>query len=895
MRKRRKSLIPRRVLPFSLPYGLFLAGLFILYLFTPLAFANPQSPAAQKNDIKGYVIDTDNGESLPYANVVIKGTTMGTTTNTDGYFIIVNAPAGICTLEVYYIGYTTQQIVIDNVKGNSKVLKVFKEQKVIPQTKSEDDGSNGKLEEIETTILREQGLNREEFREAKEDKYSPEFRSQLLFVKMRQSVLQGEGVTVIAEEYKMWKSADEVAQITFSPQQISVLPSIGQEDIFRSLQLLPGISGVSDGSAGLYVRGGTPDQNLVILDGMTVYHVDHFFGFFSAFNADAVKDVQLYKGGYPAKYGGRLSSVVELTGKNGDTNDKHFGFGVNLLSANGLVELPLFNGKGSWILSARRSYTDLIQSSLYNKLFDFITDGEATTTSGPGFGGGGRRGIQQEETRPDYYFYDINSKLSYAPTQKDIFALSFYNGKDNMHDFQETGGLRFKGLDSLQSEAAGTRGRDEATDWGNLGASFKWARRWHDRFNTNFLFAGSNYFSKHSTDLNFTIGGDDTSSVFRGGRTFASQEDNEIRDFTFRMDNEWHPSNSHRLGLGVWMSQTETDYVATVNDSTEVLNRQNQSRQATLYLQDKWKVMNPLELTFGLRGTYYDQTESFYLEPRASFQYALTNRFKLKGAWGQYNQFIHRIVNEDVLEGSRDFWLVADENLKPSSSQHYILGVGYENRKYIFEVEAYYKDMDNLIEFSRRFREQADFGGLFFFGSGFSQGIEFLAQKKSGALSGWVSYTLGDIEHTFPNLNNGEPFPASHDRTHELKFVGIYALNRRWNFAATWVFASGQPYTSPEGQYYIDLLNGTTQSYYHVGDKNSNLLPDYHRLDMSVSYKLALKDEHNWDGEIGLSIFNLYNHTNVWYRKYDLEVSPIVITDVTMLGFTPTIYLKANF
>jgi hypothetical protein len=867
---------------------------FLLFL-TSVGYTNPEDSPTQKNDIKGYVVDGDNDEPLPYANVVLKGGNMGATTNTDGYFIIVNAPVGVCTLEVYYVGYATQRIVIQNVKGKSTVQKVFKEKSVEALPESDDEKNNDVLKEIERAILKEQALYKENFQEATEDEDAPEVHSELLFIKMQLGVVEGKGVTVVAEEYKMWKRAGEVSQITFSPQQISALPSFGEVDIFRSLQLLPGISGVNDGSAGLYVRGGTPDQNLVLLDGMTVYHVDHFFGFFSAFNADAVKDVQVYKGGFPAKFGGRLSSVVELTGKNGDTNKTRFGFGVNLLSANALFELPLFSNKGSWIISARRSYTDIIQSGLYNNIFDSITDGEATTTPGPGSGGGGRRGQVQQETRPDFYFYDVNSKLSYSPNKTNTFALSFYNGKDNLHDFQEIGGLKFAQLDSLQSVATGSRGRDEKTDWGNLGASFKWSHRLHDRFTTNLLFAGSNYFSEHTTDLSFNIEGEDSSIVFRGGRTFASQEDNEIKDLTFRIDNEWHPSNAHRVGFGVWISQTGTDYTATINDSTSVLDSHENSRQSTFYLQDKWKMFNPLELSLGLRGTHYDQTESFYFEPRASFQLALTDQFKLKGAWGQYNQFIHRIVNEDVLEGSRDFWLVADENLKPSFSEHYVLGFGYENRKYLFEVEAYHKNMDDLIEFSRRFQQGADFGGLFFFGSGFSRGIEFLAQKKSGALSGWVSYTLGDIEHTFPNLNNGEPFPASHDRTHELKFVGIYALNRHWNFAATWVFASGQPYTSPEGQYYIDLLNGTTQSYYHVGDKNANFLPDYHRLDISASYKLALKEEHNWDGEIGLSIFNLYNHTNVWYRKYDLEVTPIVITDVTTLGFTPTIYLKANF
>jgi hypothetical protein len=251
---------------------------------------------SEKTDIKGYVIDAKSGENLPYANVTVKGEKIGATTNTEGYFIILNVPLKVDTLEIFYIGYVTKIVDLKNMD-----------------------------------------------------------RSKTLTIKMEQSFLETEAITVTAEEYQIWKKSDEVSQITFSPMQISSLPNLGEADIFRSLQLLPGISGVSDGSAGLYIRGGTPDQNLVLLDGMTVYHVDHFFGFFSAFNADAIKDVQVFKGGFPSIYGGRLSSVVDLTGKTGNVNETRIGLGINLLSVNGLLEVPLFE-KGSFIISARRSY-----------------------------------------------------------------------------------------------------------------------------------------------------------------------------------------------------------------------------------------------------------------------------------------------------------------------------------------------------------------------------------------------------------------------------------------------------------------------------------------------------------------------------------------------------------
>jgi hypothetical protein len=251
------------------------------------------------------------------------------------------------------------------------------------------------------------------------------------------------------------------------------------------------------------------------------------------------------------------------------------------------------------------------------------------------------------------------------------------------------------------------------------------------------------------------------------------------------------------------------------------------------------------------------------------------------------------ITNENVLEGNRDFWLLADSELEPTSAVHRIIGLTYDSDNYLFNIEAYDKDLDNVTEFSQRFRRGPDVqtADLFFLGTGISRGLEFLAQKKYGRINGWVSYTLGKVESTFEVFNNGEPFPASQDRQHEFKVVGNYGLGD-WQLSATWVYASGAPYTAPENQYAVTLLDGTSRSFIHVGDKNGYRLPAYHRLDIGVMRQF--KTRHvEWD--LGLSVFNLYNRANVWYREYVLNTSPILVRDITTLGFTPTVTFGIRF
>ncbi len=318
-----------------------------------------------------------------------------------------------------------------------------------------------------------------------------------LDIALLRSEIYLEKISVTAEKEKIFRvNPNAVSSVSISPKLIEKLPNFGEVDIMRAFQLLPGISGSNETSAGLYVRGGTPDQNLILFDGMSIYHVDHFYGFFSAFNANSIDDVELYKGGFPAEFGGRTSSVLDIKGKPADMQNFNLGGSLSLLSVNAFTEIPIVKDKLSLQISFRRSYTDVIKSGLYNNIFDMYNDSEDETSLGGG--PGGRGGRQMETFEPSFYFYDLNSKLSFKPTKKDLFTFSFYNGKDN--------------LDNSRSQTFGTNSENsteikDIVEWGNIGTSTGWQRNWTDKFMSDLSVSYSNYFSIADKKIEMTTGG----------------------------------------------------------------------------------------------------------------------------------------------------------------------------------------------------------------------------------------------------------------------------------------------------------------------------------------------------------------------------------------------------
>ena len=821
----------------------YLQGILVSFLFLFCALANESSAQnnyVEKMYIAGRITDQTNGYPLPGATIFVEWTTIGCISTPNGYYRL-RIHNDSCLVSFSFVGFEKQSVKLNREK----------------------------VSWVGTMIER------------------PPIDIQLI----PENSTLGE-INVVSEKERIVRMSDtEVSTVALSPKLIEKLPNFGEVDIMRSFQLLPGISGSNETSAGLYVRGGTPDQNLILFDGMTVYHVDHFYGFFSAFNANSIDDVKLYKGCFPAKYGGRLSSVMELQGKKADIDRLNWSVGASLLSVNGMLELPIVKNKLALQVSARRSYTDIIKSGLYKNIFALYDD----SSNDPGMGGmGGRMGSGQfgrmtTSFEPTFYFYDLNTKLTWFASEKDELSLAFYNGHDVLDNSRENTMMRFNM--ETNTDAPVMRTIDES-DWGNLGASAQWKRQWNTSNHSNLFVSYSNYFAnrQRGNESDEEIG----ENAMNRFRSFSFYEDNNVKDFSVSFDHETTVDEDHFVDFGAKYTRNNISYQYALSDTTFLVNNENIGGIYALYAQDRITLFDKLNLNIGARLSYYDLLSKVYFEPRATATYDVSDKVKLTAGWGKFNQFIARTVREDIMAGSNDFWYLADgENVPVSESFQYLAGISYENPKYLFSVEGYYKPMNGLSEFTmryanRRFDNQTN--RTFFTGSGVAKGVEVLAQKKVGNLTGWLAYTLGSVVHNFPEINGGKDFYALHDQTHEFKAVATQSI-KNLDISATWIYATGTPYTAPEGIYEITLLNGDSRQYIHVSDKNAYRLPNYSRVDLSVNYNFYIG---NARAVLGASVFNLLNHENIWYKEFeqDNETGDLYETNIVKLGFTPNVSFK---
>ena len=777
-------------------------------------------------------VQTSDGAVLPGATVRVFGTALTTTTDGDGRYALVFTHASERLIVVADL---------DNYRGDDAVVKI--------------DGP------LTTTI---------------DFTLTPAFASD---------------VVVIADVPTL-NTADDISRITLAPAQVAVLPSLGERDIFRAFQLLPGVSGSQETSSGLYVRGGTPDQNRIEYDGFRVYEVDHLFGYFSAFNMDAIEDVELSKGGFEARHGGVLSSVMQITGKSGRLDRVAGSVGASLLSFNGTVETPLFNNTGSALLAVRRSF----QGPLYNRILNLFDNNAAV---GPGQavgqrgGGGGRGGgFATFDTQPSSNFYDINGKVLLNPSPHDTMFLSLYRGNDNL-DNSRSLELPEGLLDRLLERGIdpADRGLDlnssfditDVRDSGNIGVGFVWSRQWNSRVQSDVSLGYSRF-----NDVR-----DRSARV--GSNSNPTAEDNRVEDLTFKASVPITLGVGHTLEGGIEVTSNDIAYgfqsggigqAGRESPLAAVLNQSTQGRLTALFLQDRWLLGSRLLVVPGVRLTRFDQTSASYTEPRLAATYFVTDRFKLKAAAGRYRQFTNRITREDVLQGDREFWSLANGTTVPVAQATHLIGGGaYERGSLLIDVEVFTKDLSDLTQFAPRFvtaSDEIDYDDFFYHGEGTVRGGEVLVQKRTGRHTGWVAYTLSKVEELFPGLEP-DPFPATHDQRHEVKIVSIFEVGK-WHVSETFIYASGKPYTEPVGLEPVELPFGGTIDRVVAGAKNGSRLPDYHRLDLALNREVPLGARGM--GILSLTLFNAYDRQNIWYKEFNVVEGEIVENNIQLMGLT---------
>lgn len=729
------------------------------------------SALAQRYTISGYMKDAATGETLPGAAFTIKELNKGAVTNEYGFYSI-SIPPGKYTGQITYLGYRS---VSDTFNLTKNIRRNFSLQ------------SNA-------TITKE--------------------------------------VVVTAESAKKNIESTQMGTEQLSMEQIKTLPVIlGEVDLLKTLQLLPGVQSSGEGNSGFYVRGGGPDQNLILLDEATVYNSGHLFGFFSVFNSDAISNVTLIKGGMPASYGGRLSSVVDVKMKEGNNQRFAVTGGVGLIASRLTVEGPLKKNKSSFIVSGRRTYIDVLTLPLRKN-----SDNAATANSG-------------------YYFFDLNAKLNYTFSDKDRLYLSGYFGRDKF----TFGGERFT----------------VNFPWGNATAS----SRWNHLFNDKLFMNATAIFS----DYTFELGA--------GQNGFNLKLFSGIRDYTLKLDFDYYPSPRHSIRYGTYYSyhiftpSTVTGKIDSVDLSPEKINRQY-GNEAAVYVLDDFELNKRIRINAGLRfsafqqiGPYdrfIEQTDGSFdtipyksgqnialyggLEPRLSIRFALDEFSSIKASYTRTHQYLH-LASTSGSTLPADLWIPSSQRVKPQRATQYAIGYFRNFSKDRFEssVEVYYKDLSNQIEFkegrSPGFSPNVE--NDFTFGAGKSYGVEFFLKKRVGKFNGWIGYTHAYAKRSFPDINDGEDFYAKYDRRHDGSMVLSYTLSKRWTFGSVFVYGSGSAFSAPASYAFISNTPGL---YYADDYRNKYRLLPYHRLDLSAT--LTAKKTAKFESSFNFSIYNVYNRQN---------------------------------
>lgn len=742
-----------------------------------------------KITVSGYVRDAATGENLIGVAVVSPATGEGTATNTYGFYSLtlpaLAAPTDSVRLLASYLGYERSRwatVATANASHNFRLRSISSELGGV-----EIVGNRGAEERIERST--------------------------------------------------------RMGTINVPIAQIKNLPKLfGETDVLKVLQLLPGVQSGGEGQSGLYVRGGSPDQNLILLDGTPVYNAAHLFGFFSVFNADALNNVELIKGGFPARYGGRLSSVLDISMKEGNMQEFHGEGAVGIVAAKLTLEGPIKKDTASFLISARRTYLDILAQP-------FIKSQLAAEGSSGSVG---------------YFFHDLNAKLNWKLSGRDRLYLSGYTGYDKFY-------ARFRDNDKNSSDYS----RTEANlGWGNLTAGLRWNRVVNDKLFMNTHFSYSKY--------QFEVGEEDEQRyASNGGQTKKSEYSlryfSNIRDLSLKTDFDYVPSPDHYIRFGGQYilhsfrpgALQEKGSFGDVDARTK-LGTQTLASEVGLYAEDDYRLTERLKVNGGLRLNGFLVRGTFYpsIEPRLAARFLLTEQWALKASYARTSQFVHLLVNSGIGLPT-DLWVPSTPVIRPQRAQQVSLGaartLNFKDEAYELSFETYYKPMRNLIEY----REGASFLGTVdsqwedkvTSGKGWAYGGELFLQKKTGRTTGWIGYSLAWSKRRFPDLNQGRIFPYKYDRRHDVSVVVSHHFSPTFTLSATWVYGTGNATTLSQGRF----LLGGGQEYDDYGDRNSFRMKAYHRFDLDLSKTKKKK----W-GEVvnSFSIYNVYSRRNPYYLYY---------------------------
>ena len=760
---------------------------------------------SQKISISGYVTDAKNGDRLIDAVVFDTISKVGTYANEHGFYSL-SVAGDSAVLEVSYIGYTTIYMAVGK-------------------------GSSGNVN-----------------------------------FALDPSIMLGD--VVVSD--KAISLAKDMGAMSLTPAEVKSLPSLaGEQDVIRTMQLLPGIGSGGDGNSNIFVRGGDDSQNLILLDGVQLYGINHLYGFLSIFNGNALSRLKVYSGGFPARYSGRLSSVVDVRTRDGNRNGYHGNVSIGLVASNVLVEGPIWKGLTSFMVSFRRTLADFTIFPIYNAVLRKLNEP-----------------TPDKKAKQSYYFYDTNLKLSHTFKNDDKLALSFYMGDDRYYQEQilQTG-----------------YGHKTVHKWGNIATNASWTHSYGKKlfselslsygryrgkmFESNLLY----YVNYMPLDAIFDV----TDSIIEGN---DSEFTNSLQDVMLRMDWDWKIDSHNYLRFGfngqsiffnpgntVIHNYVNLDYDSGIVGGTYFKPEKHEeircmsktiSGDGYVYAEDEMKY-GRFEANIGLNLSGYLVGKKLYpkIQPRLQMKVNATEGLSFLASYTEMTQNVH-LLSHNSMGLSLDAWLPSTSNIKPMYARQVAAGVDWQfARQFGISLEGYYKTMSNLIEYKEGINgleKQTDWESLVAVGNGRAYGLEFLFKKKSGVVSGWISYTYSRSLRQFDNLNRGDVFPYRYDRPHNLSVVALWNVCDWVNISATWVYYTGAAYTMPAAYYHLmspdgSEIGGTIKEY---PPRNSYRMPDYHRLDVCASFTKKKKHGTNiWS----VGVYNLYNRKNPYYMYVDKD------------------------